>query len=369
MSVEERYAKLATHFPMWEKTRDMIDQCIDIALNYRQSGHPGGSRSKVPAFLALLLSGVMRWDIRQPAKRFADRFILSAGHTNPMVYATLAVLSEAMRLKYQQTGDARYKLDPKHTVFPEDLLTLRRRGGLPGHAEMAGKTIFLKFNTGPSGHGMPAAAGEALALKMAGAGQVRVFAFEGEGGLTPGATHETQNSAWGMGLSNLYFLVDWNDFGIDARRISEVVYGSPDDWFRGHGWRTVGAEDGNDWPDVTRALLAMVEGPNPEGVPSAAWFKTKKGRGYGVYDFKSHGVPHKMNCEEYWESKRGFCEKYGVTLTNFGVCIPPALEKEQRAQAQANIAEVLSVLHKDQALVDYLAGRLVELGDSVPETI
>ena len=49
---------------------------------------------------------------------------------------------------------------------------------------MAGKTLFLKFNTGPSGHGSPAAAGEALALKRAGAGGVKVFAFEGEGGLT-----------------------------------------------------------------------------------------------------------------------------------------------------------------------------------------
>jgi hypothetical protein len=27
---------------------------------------------------------------------------------------------------------------------------------------MQGKTLFLKFNTGPSGHGMPPAAGEAL---------------------------------------------------------------------------------------------------------------------------------------------------------------------------------------------------------------
>ena len=34
---------------------------------------------------------------------------------------------------------------------------------------MEGRTLFLKFHTGPSGHGMPPAAGEALALKLAGA--------------------------------------------------------------------------------------------------------------------------------------------------------------------------------------------------------
>ncbi len=26
----------------WEKTADLVDQFIDIPLNYRQSGHPGG---------------------------------------------------------------------------------------------------------------------------------------------------------------------------------------------------------------------------------------------------------------------------------------------------------------------------------------
>ena len=92
---------------------------------------------------------------------------------------------------------------------------------------MAGKTLFLKFNTGPSGHGMPPSAGEALALKLAGAGDVRVFVVEGEGGLTAGASHETRNAAWGLGLSNLVFLVDWNDYGIDDFAASSVVPGTP----------------------------------------------------------------------------------------------------------------------------------------------
>src|SRR5512137_2893669 len=122
----------------------------------------------------------------------------------------------------------------------EDLLNFRRHGGLSGHAEMEGKTLFLKFNTGPSGHGSPAAVGEALALKRAGATGVKVFAFEGEGGLTPGANHEAMNSAWGLALDNLYYVLDWNDFGIDDHPISSVVYGTPTDWFASHGWRVFG---------------------------------------------------------------------------------------------------------------------------------
>ena len=201
---------LEQHYKHWEVTKDLIDQCIDIMLNLRQSGHPGGSRSKVHAMVVTLLSGAMRWDIRDAGKRFADRYVLVAGHTNPVVYATLAVLNEALRIKFKQTKLEKYN-HYKGSDFQltwEDLITLRNNKGLPGHAEMEGKTLFFKFNTGPSGHGSPAAAGEALALKLAKTTEVKVFAFEGEGGLTTGASHETINSAWGSGLGNLIYYLD-----------------------------------------------------------------------------------------------------------------------------------------------------------------
>jgi len=365
-----RYRELVPHFKHWEKTQDLIDQLIDLILNYRQSGHPGGSRSKVHLLLTTLLSGVMRWDIRHPEKRFGDRFVLVGGHTIPLVYCTLAVLNEAMRVKYQQTGDPRYAIPkPEERMLTwEDLLQFRRNKGLAGHAEMEGKTLFLKFNTGPSGHGSPAAAGQALALKRAGAEGVKVFAIEGEAGLTPGAAHETMNSAYGLALDNLYYLVDWNDFGIDDHPVSATVYGSPTDWFGAHGWRVFSAEFGNEWGPVAQAILAMVYGDNPNRVPSVAWFKTRKGRGYGKYDNLSHGSPHKTDCELFWETRREFMDKYGVTFVNYGGCAPddPA---ELRAEFEANLKVVIEVLYRDQALIDYLADRLVELGDSVPAEI
>jgi transketolase len=363
-----RYRELVPHFDHWEKTKDLIDQLIDLILNYRQSGHPGGSRSKVHMLLTTLLSGVMRWDIRHPEKRFGDRFVLVGGHTVPLVYCTLAVFNEAMRVKYQQTGDKRYYIPkPEERMLTwEDLIKFRRNKGLAGHAEMEGKTLFLKFNTGPSGHGSPAAAGEALALKRAGAEGVKVFAIEGETGLTPGAAHETLNSAYGLALDNLYYLVDWNDFGIDDHPVSVTVYGSPTDWFGSHGWRVFSAEFGSEWGPVMQAILAMTYSGNPNRAPSVAWFKTRKGRGYGKYDNPSHGSPHKTNCEAFWETKKPFMDKYGVTFANFGGSAPenPA---ELRAEFEANLKVVMDVLRCDQGLVDYLANRLVELGDSVPE--
>ncbi len=361
---------LETQFGHWEKTKDCIDQFIDIMLNYRQSGHPGGSRSKVHLLLATLLGGVMKWDIRHPEKRFGDRFVLGAGHTIPLVYATLAVFNEALRAKYERTGDARYLVPraSERALYWEDLLLFRSRGGLSGHAEMSGKTLFLKFCTGPSGHGTPAAAGIALALKRAGAEGVKVFLLEGEGGLTPGATHETANSAYGLALDNLYFLVDWNDFGIDDHKTSDVVYGGPEEWFASHGWKVFGAQDGSDWAQVSGVLWNMIRSDNPDRVPSVAWVKTRKGREYLKYDNASHGAPHGMNSELFWKTKKSFVDKYGAVFANFGGPAPASSE-ELRAEFKANLKAVADVIRGDPSLVDYLADRLVEIGESVPEKI
>jgi transketolase len=363
-----RLEEMRSQHAHWEKIKDLIDSMIDMMLNYRQSGHPGGSRSKVHLLVATLLGGIMRWDVRHPEKPFGDRFVLVAGHTVPLVYATLTVFCHALRLKYAKTRDPRYLVpDPEHrSMMWEDLLRLRRNKGLAGHAEMEGKTLFFKFNTGPSGHGSPAAAGEALALRRAGARDVRVFAFEGEGGLTTGASHETRNTAWGLGLSNLVYVVDWNDEGIDPRRCSSVVHGSPADWFGAAGWKTVEAADGSDWESVSRALAEGVHGPNPSGLPVCVWGKTLKGRGYAVTGYKSHGTPLPLNSEGYWKGRKEFTDKYGIAFEGQGQPAPadPAALKEQVA---TNIQRALSLLEKDPALLDYLADRLVEIGDSVPQ--
>ncbi len=356
-------------FGQWDKIRDLVDHTIDMMVNFRQSGHPGGSRSKSPLLVAATLSGAMRFDLRRPGARFADRLILVGGHAVPVVYALLAVYNEALRIRFRATGDRRFRINqPDHRVlYWEDLLDFRRRGGLSGHAEMEGKTLFLGFNTGPSGHGAPAALGEALALKMAGAEGVRVFALDGEGGLTPGVNFEVRNAAWGYGLDNLYYLVDWNDFGIDSHRVSDVVPGAPADWFQSAGFEVHGAEDGEDWEQLTSALQEMT-GADSTG-PAMMWAKTRKGRGYGKYDYASHGSPHSpMNCEAYWETKRPFTEKYGIEFDGFGQAAPEDAAG-RRDQVRENLSRLMSLLARDEELCNYLAERLVDIGDQVPRTI
>ena len=362
--------ELEEYFPYWEITKDLIDQCIDIMLNHRQSGHPGGSRSKVHAMIVTLLSGAMKWDIRDSGKRFADRYVLVAGHTNPVVYATLAVFNEALRIRYQQTGDKKYEhfLGEKFQLVWEDLLTLRRNGGLPGHAEMEGKTLFFKFNTGPSGHGSPAAAGEALAFQIAKTPEVKVFAFEGEGGLTTGASHETMNSAWGLGLGNLIYFLDWNDFGIDPRPFSSIVYGTPEDWFGSHGWHVEGTMDGENWGELTKSYYKLlIENADPK-IPKVVYGRTTKGRGYHKIDYASHGAAHKRNSELFWKTKQDFANKYNVDFFNFGSEEADSQEGQEE-QARSYFESIFSVLRSNQGLVKYLSDTLVSIGDSVPEQI
>jgi transketolase len=368
-------ARLQTEIPHWNKVADLIDQCIDLSLNLSQSGHPGGSRSKVHALVTLTLSGAMRWDLRHPEARFGDKFVLVAGHCNPVVYAMLAVYNEALRQRHEATGEARFAhpLGREFTLLPEDLLTLRQNGGLPGHAEMEGRTLFFKANTGPSGHGAPVAAGEALALKHAGAGSVRVFAVEGEGGHTAGAHHEVKNTAWGLGLGNLVYLLDWNDCGIDGHRCSDVVHGTPADWFRSYGWRVAGTEQGSDFGallPVFHELLADREGADGRGaeVPACLWFRTRKGRGYLKYDEKSHGSPHAFNSKEFWQLRAEFGERHGIALDGMGKDAP-ADRKSRVEQTRENLRRVFSLFQQDKALLEFLSDRLVELGQGVPATL
>ena len=369
-TADRLYDEAVPSFERWDVVREIIDEAIDLALNYRQSGHPGGSRSKVHLFLALLLSGAMRWDIRKPWRPFADRFVLSAGHTVPLVYATLAVLNEVLRARAERDPDPAFSFpdDGRWALTWEDLLKLRRRGGLPGHAEMEGKTLFIKFNTGPSGHGQPPSAGEAIALKLAGAEEVKVFTVEGEGGLTPGASHETRNSAWGLGLNNLVYLLDWNDYGIDDPAISSVVPGTPESWFKAYSWRVTGTMEGSEWGPVTRAVLEAARGENPDRVPSVAWFKTRKGRGYGKYDNKSHGTPHLMNSPEFWAVRKEFMARHGVEYA--GVDEPaPTDAAEREAQARHNFGVAMGVLRGNTELVDAISDRLVEVAGLVPDQV
>ncbi len=341
---------------------DMADQFIDIMLNYRQSGHPGGSRSKIRILTALFLSGRMRYDIRKPKFAFNDRFVLGAGHTIPIIYALVPILYEALRLKHRQTGDEAYRFDPHLAILKEDLIGFRRNGSkLPGHAETT--TGVIHANTGPSGHGFPIAAGIALALDLAQC-PARVWILEGEGGFTPGGTHETQNAVWAAKLGKkLIVLEDFNDACID-RVVSEVIPSPPTLQWKAHGWTVREALEGMDFKSILEVLKQLAE--DVSEVPKIGVFHTLKGRDYGVTGPPSHGKPHALNSPEFWETKKYFQQKYDVRFSGFGEGIDANDEEAVRRQFSENVNVVMSVLERDQDLVDFICHSLLAAAAQVP---
>src|SRR5262249_37630425 len=149
---------------------------------------------------------------------------------------------------------------------------------------------------------------------------------------------------------------------------SIVVYGDFETWFKPHGWRVHGIEHGSDWYGVTRALLETHLTPKLDGVSNMTWFKTCKGRDYLVYDYKSHGVPHKINSELFWALRQQFTDKYGTEWVGKDESVPTT-DEAIREQCLANLKAVVDTMREDRDLCEYLANRFVEVGESVPEEI
>ncbi len=197
---------------------------------------------------------------------------------------------------------------------------------------------------------------------------MRVFAFEGEGGLTAGASHETKNSAWGLGLDNLVYVVDWNDFGIDDHPVSSVVHGTPEDWFRPYGWRVSGTEHGSDFAHVHPVLAEAIHG---ESKARRRWSGSRRARDAAISSTTTRATVRRTVpriASSIGRRSVPFAEKYGVDFDGFGQP-EPTDPKEFRKQTETNLRKVIEVLHRDQELVDYLAGTLVRIGDSIPREI
>ncbi|KKP36709.1 MAG: hypothetical protein UR28_C0039G0020 [Candidatus Peregrinibacteria bacterium GW2011_GWF2_33_10] len=190
--------------------------------------------------------------------------------------------------------------------------------------------------------------------------------LEGEGGLTPGVVHETKNSAYGLGLGNLIALIDWNDYGIDDRKFSDVVYGTPQEWFSHHGWKAYGTENGSDFESIMKAYEKLFENDD-KLTPKALWVKTRKGRGYGKFDNASHGSAHARNSKEFWITKREFAEKYDLKFECMDAC--ECCYVDNKDEMKSALETVMSVFDKNPDFLDYLADRLIEMAEMVPEDL
>lgn len=281
-----------------QKYARIIRALIFATVEESQSGHPGGSSSKVEQFLALTLSGVLAFDPLNPKNVGRDRVVWSAGHCTPLLYAGQALYYEVLRREGRQFSSAVLK-----NVFPEDLIFFRKIHGLSGHAES--NVPYSDFSAGPSGHGFCAAGGMAIAHKSSGL-PTSVFVFMGDAESEEGMTYEARNVLSSTNTDNIIVSLDYNRFGLDGP-INEVISSSLADHWLSFNWNVIEVNGHNIKELVTAYKLAKNKIFN-NNLPTVVIAHTVKGKDYGSLENseKSHGEPLKHS--EYVQAvkKLGF---------------------------------------------------------------
>jgi transketolase len=391
--------------------------CMTLVLlgNYAQTGHFGGPLAYTPYNVAMHLAGPdmggLRYDYRQPKHPYGDKFMLAGGHNIPTAYALWMIMGEAMARAHAATGEARYHVPPDVAMLPIDALGFRRGAGvlrtllsdnglddhplfaqaklrgiraLSGHAESIDVTNDV--NGGPSGVGIASAAGKAAFWDFIGAPHsLKVLGLEGEFAMTEGHAQElkTQALALQVGKRLRLFLSD-NNAGIDDRLIGGVIDAKYDSYrldeqWTSYGWNVFALDDGNDYDQILAALQTMESWDPEDRRPMIVIGKTVKGYwpsavngmlpGYGeqVVSYPSHPYGFKMNSEYFVALAESFEQHYGVEFT--GIRHGPVTdERERLIQFKTNIDVVMSLFDRN-GLGEWLADRLVAIGDSVPESL
>lgn len=202
--------------------------------------------------LAVAYGSILSVDPSRPKWEERDRFVLSKGHGAAILYACLA----------------------EHGFFPTELLDDYSRDGsiLLGHASH--HVPGVEVSTGALGHGLPIAAGMALAAK-ADAASHRVLVLLGDGELDEGSNWEAIMFAAAHRLDNLMAIVDCNELQA-LGTVREVLDIEPlDEKFTAFGWDVL-AIDGHDHAAIAKALAGDWASRQR---PAAVLARTVKGKG------------------------------------------------------------------------------------------
>ena len=392
--------------------------CMTLVLlgNYSQTGHFGGPLAYTPYNVAIHLVGPelggLRYDYRRPKHPYCDKFMLAGGHCIPTCYALWMIMGQALERRFQATGNQRYYADPHVAILPIDALGFRRGAGamktllqdqgladhplfaqakvrgikaLAGHAETTDVTNDV--NGGPSGIGIATAAGKAAFWDVAGAAidAPKVIAFEGEFAMTEGHAQELKTQALALKVGKrLRVMISDNNAGIDDSLLGGVVdskyaaYNLIEQW-TSYGWNVFATDGGNDYDQVVAALKTMEHWDGKDRRPMVLIGKTDKGywpaamggkipeAGEQLLGFPSHPYAFKMNSEYFIALAQTFQKRYGVQFQG----IRDGATKDERTrliQYKTNIDIAMSVLDKN-GLGDWLADRLVEIGDTLKDNV
>lgn len=155
-------------------------------VNSGKSSHIGAALSCVDILTVLYSRIIKKNDLKSDHR---DVFILSKGHAGAALYATLA----------------------EHDYFDKELLSTHYQNGsvLSGHVSHI-NVPGVEFSTGSLGHGLPVAAGVALAKKKSGFDGLSIVLM-GDGEIAEGSNWEALLFAAHQKLNNLVVIIDRNN--------------------------------------------------------------------------------------------------------------------------------------------------------------
>jgi transketolase len=223
-----------------------------LRMTHRARASHIGSCLSIADILAVLYGRILRFDPVRPHWPDRDRLVVSKGHAAAILYAALA-----------ESG-----------YFPvAELETYSGDGSrLAGHVSVSAPGV--EVSTGSLGHGLPIAAGMALA-KKGDKRPSRIFAILSDGELDEGSNWEAIQFAQQARLANLVAIVDYNkiqSFG----RVADISDLEPLALkFEAFNWG-VAEIDGHDHRALEHALAST---PVRSGRPTAIIAHTVKGKG------------------------------------------------------------------------------------------
>src|SRR5881394_2947272 len=209
------------------------------AVKRAGSGHLGSSFSALDIVVHLLWREL---NVAELGWQHPDRdvFFSSKGHDVPGLYAVLHSLG---------------------VLPPEQLLRLRRLGGLDGHPDTG--VPGIEANSGSLGMGISKGRGMAWAKRFLGRGG-RVVVLTGDGELQEGQNFEALQSAAAHSLGNLWVVVDRNELQSDKPTDEILALGDLEAKLRAFGWHVVSC-DGHDHLALARAFAdQQVAGEMPK---------------------------------------------------------------------------------------------------------
>jgi transketolase len=223
-----------------------------VAIYHAGSGHPGGALSAAD-LMSYICSRLLAWPASNGNDLTRDRFVLSKGHSCPVLYAAAA-----------ECGLIPHRM----------LLTFRKLGSpLQGHPHVL-DVPWVETSTGSLGQGFSAAIGMALGLRYQGS-HARVYTMLGDGELQEGEVWEGAMCAGHYKLDNLCAVVDYNKLQSDDSNENIMGVAPLRAKWEAFRWHVIEI-DGHDFDQIN---AAFTEAKKTNLKPTMIIANTVKGRG------------------------------------------------------------------------------------------